>query len=130
MIGFRDVSTTLLNTLGNAKLLRFGAFELDLAAEQLVKDGRKVRMQPKPFKLLCLLAGQAGRLVTREEIRLTLCERDTFVDFEQGVNFSIKQVREALGEDADRSVYIQTVPRRGYKFIAPVEVVTSGRPAN
>jgi DNA-binding winged helix-turn-helix (wHTH) protein len=74
---------------------------------------------------LCLLAGQAGRLVTREEIQSTLWKGDTFVDFEQGVNFAIKQVREALGEDAEHSLYIQTVPKRGYRFLAPVNAVAS-----
>jgi DNA-binding winged helix-turn-helix (wHTH) protein len=102
-------------------ILRFGLFELDSEAEQLYKNGRLVRMQPKPFKLLCLLVGQPGKLITREEIQKALWTADTFVDFEQGVNFAIKQVREALGEDADHPLYIQTVPRRGYRFVAPVE---------
>jgi DNA-binding winged helix-turn-helix (wHTH) protein len=102
-------------------ILRFGVFELDGDAEQLSKNGRVVRLQPKPFKLLCLLAGQAGKLVTREDIQKALWNADTFVDFEQGVNFAIKQVREALGEDADRPLYIQTVPKRGYRFVAPVD---------
>lgn len=105
-------------------IVRFGAFELDLAAEQLLKNGRIVRLQPQPFKLLCLLAGQSGKLVTREEIQGALWKGDTFVDFEQGVNFAIKQVREALGEDAEHAIYIQTVPRRGYRFLAPVNTVT------
>jgi len=102
-------------------ILRFGIFELDSEAEQLHRNGRVVRIQPKPFKLLCLLAGQAGKLVTREEIQKTLWTSDTFVDFDQGVNFAIKQVREALGEDADRPLYIQTVPKRGYRFVAPLD---------
>jgi DNA-binding winged helix-turn-helix (wHTH) protein len=95
-------------------------FELDPDAEQLLRAGRVVRLQPQPFKLLCLLVGQAGKVVTRDEIRTTLWSGDTFVDFDQGVNFAIRQVRDALGEDAERPVYIQTVPRRGYKFVAPV----------
>jgi len=102
-------------------ILRFGIFELDSEAEQLHKNGRVVRMQPKPFKLLCLLAGQAGKLVTREEIQKALWNAETFVDFDQGVNFAIKQVREALGDDADRPLYIQTVPKRGYRFVAPLD---------
>ena len=117
---------TPLKTLINARVLRFGSFQIDLAAAELVKNGRTVRLQPKPFKLLCLLAGQPGRVVTREEIRLTLWESDTFVDYEQGVNFAIKQVRDALGEDADKPVFIQTLPKRGYKFIAPVGVENWG----
>ena len=102
-------------------ILRFGVFELDPEAGQLYRNGRLVRMQPKPFKLLCLLADKAGTLVTRDQIQKELWSSDTFVDFEQGVNFAIKQVREALGEDADRPLYIQTVPKRGYRFLAPVE---------
>ena len=108
-----------------ATLVRFGAFELDLKAGQLLRSGRLVRLQPQPFKLLCLLANQPGRLVTREEIQAALWKNDTFVDFEQGVNFAIKQVRDALGDQAERSVYIQTEPKRGYRFLAPVSAVTA-----
>jgi DNA-binding winged helix-turn-helix (wHTH) protein len=103
------------------KLVRFGAFELDIAAERLLKNGRTVRLQPQPFKLLTLLVSHGGQLVTREQIRTALWSGDTFVDVEQGVNFAIKQVRDALGEDADHPLYIQTVPRRGYRFVAPVD---------
>jgi len=106
-------------------IIRFGVFELDLEAEQLSKSGRAVRLQPQPFKLLCLLAAQSGKLVTREEIQGTLWKGDIFVDFEQGVNFAIKQVRDALGEDAERPIYIQTVPRRGYRFLAPVSTASA-----
>lgn len=107
-------------------ILRFGVFELDTDAELLRKDGRVVRLSPQPFKLLRLLADRAGRLVTRDEIRTTLWEGETFVDFDQGVNFAVKQVREALGDEAERSLYIQTVPKRGYRFVAPVEIVRPG----
>jgi DNA-binding winged helix-turn-helix (wHTH) protein len=101
-------------------VLHFGAFELDLEAGKLLKNGRTVRLQPQPFRLLCLLVSQPGRLVTREEIQAALWKDETFVDFEQGVNFAIKQVREALGDRAESSVYVQTVPKRGYRFVAPV----------
>ena len=103
------------------RIVRFGAFELDMEAERLLKNGRTVRLQPQPFKLLTLLIGLRGQLVTREQIRAALWAGDTFVDVDQGVNFAIKQVREALGEDADHPLYIQTVPRRGYRFVAPVD---------
>lgn len=106
-------------------IIRFGVFELDLEAEQLSRNGRVVRLQPQPFKLLSLLAAQSGKLVTREEIQGALWKGDTFVDFEQGVNFAIKQVRDALGEDAEHPIYIQTVPRRGYRFLAPVSTVSA-----
>jgi len=103
-------------------VVRFGAFELDLEAERLLKNGRQVRLQPQPFKLLRLLTAQPGRLVTREEIQASLWTNDTFVDFEQGVNFAVKQVREALGDRAENSIYVETVPKRGYRFLAPVIV--------
>jgi DNA-binding winged helix-turn-helix (wHTH) protein len=102
--------------------VRFGSFELDLEAERLLKNGRQVRLQPQPFKLLRLLTNQPGRLVTREEIQAALWTNDTFVDFEQGVNFAVKQVREALGDRAENSIYVETVPKRGYRFLAPVVV--------
>jgi DNA-binding winged helix-turn-helix (wHTH) protein len=110
-------------------ILRFGLFELDTAAQQLFKNGHVVRLQPKPFKLLCLLVDQAGKLVTREDIQKTLWSAETFVDFDQGVNFAIKQVREALGDDSDRPIYIQTVPKRGYRFVAPVDRMPQNAPA-
>ena len=110
-----------------AKLLRFGAFELDMEAQQLLKNGRTVRLQPQPFKLLCFLVSLRGQLVTREQIRGALWSGDTFVDVEQGVNFAIKQVRDALGEDADHPLYIQTVPRRGYRFVAPVDAIPAAQ---
>jgi DNA-binding winged helix-turn-helix (wHTH) protein len=110
------------------QILRFGVFELDTEAEQLRKNGLTIRLQPQPYRLLRLLVGEAGRVVTRDEIRAELWKGDTFVDFDQGVNFAVKQVREALDDEAERSLYIQTVPKRGYRFVAPVEVVNAGQP--
>jgi len=108
----------------NPKIFRFGMFELDVEAGQLSRSGRQVRLQPQPFRLLCLLVTQPGKVVTRDEIRAALWTDGTFVDVDQGVNYAIRQIRDGLGEDADNPVYIQTVPRRGYKFIAPVAAVT------
>ena len=110
-----------MNVQSSPPVVRFGSFELDLHAERLLKNGRLVRLQPQPFKLLRLLTSQPGKLVTREEIQAALWTNDTFVDFEQGVNFAIKQVREALGDRAENSIYVETVPKRGYRFIAPVD---------
>jgi DNA-binding winged helix-turn-helix (wHTH) protein len=104
-----------------ADVLRFGTYELDTRAGELRTQGRVVRLAPQPFKLLTLLAASAGRLVTRDEIRTALWDGDTFIDFDQSVNFTVKQVREALKDTAERSIYIQTVPKRGYRFIAPVD---------
>jgi DNA-binding winged helix-turn-helix (wHTH) protein len=99
---------------------RFGSFELDTAAGELRKDRRAVRLAPQAFKLLALLVIRAGDVVTRDEIRQELWG-ETFVDFDQGLHSLIKQVRAALGDDAERPLYVETVPRRGYRFIAPLE---------
>ena len=106
-------------------MLRFGTFELDEEKAQLRRDGHPVKLAPQPFRLLLLLAARPGELVTRDEIRQQIWGGDTFVDFEQGVNFCVKQVRAVLRDDADRPVYVETVPRRGYRFIAPVERVNA-----
>jgi len=100
---------------------RFGEFELDVDSAELRRAGRAVRLQPQPMKLLSLIVRNAGAIVTREKIRAELWEDGTYVDFDQAVNFAIKQVRDALGDSAERPVYLQTIPRRGYKFIAPVD---------
>ena len=113
-------SAPAMSATQKTTVMYFGAFELDLEAGKLLKNGRIVRLRPQPFRLLSLLVAQPGRLVTREEIQSALWKDDTFVDFEQGVNFAVKQVREALGDRAESSVYIQTVPKRGYRFVAPV----------
>ncbi len=98
----------------------FGEFELDVEAGELRRKHRRLKLQPQPFKLLLLLVRKAGVLVTREEIRRELWPDGTFVDFDQSVNFSVKQIRDALGDEADRPLYIETVPRRGHRFIAPI----------
>src|SRR3954470_18704086 len=105
----------------------FGEFELDVEAGELRRKHRRLKLQPQPFKLLLLLVRKAGVLVTREEIRRELWPDGTFVDFDQSVNFSVKQIRDALGDEADRPLYIETVPRRGHRFIAPIS--TPGQPA-
>ena len=102
------------------ELFRFGEFELDVDAGELRRQRRRLRLQPQPFKLLLLLVRKRGALVTREEIRRELWPDGTFVDFDQSVNFSIKQIRDVLGDEADRPLFIETVPRRGHRFIAPI----------
>ena len=106
-------------------MIRFGTFQLDVEAGQLLKNGRVVRLKPQPFKLLSLLASRPGEVVTRDEIRQLLWGADTFVDFEQGVNTAVRQIRDALGDDADSPLFLETVPRRGYRFISPVETVAA-----
>lgn len=114
----------MLEASAHPQVLRFGAFELDVDAGDLRKSGRVVRLPPQPLRLLVLLVRSAGRIVSREDIRRELWPDDTFVDFDQGVNFAVRQLREALGDLADSPLYVQTVPRKGYKFIAPVAVVS------
>lgn len=101
--------------------LCFGEFELEVGPDDLRRNGRRVKLQPQPARLLSLLARRAGALVTRDEIRRELWPEGTFVDFDQSVNFAIRQIREVLNDAADRPIYIETVPKRGYRFIAPVE---------
>jgi Tol biopolymer transport system component/DNA-binding winged helix-turn-helix (wHTH) protein len=100
--------------------IRFAAFELDAAAGQLLKSGIPIKLQPQPLRVLLLLTGRPGHVVTREEIQRCLWDDSTFVDFERGINFSINQIRAALGDNAEKPRYIETLPRIGYRFIAPV----------
>ena len=113
---------------GVAGPIRFGEFELDVAAAELRRNGVKLKLQPQPFRLLVLLAGRAGTLVTRDEIRQELWPEGTYVDFDQSVNFSVKQVRDVLRDIPDRPLYIETIPKRGYRFIAPVNTAVEPAP--
>ncbi len=110
--------------------IRFGEFELEPRSGELRKDGTLVKLQPQPLKVLALLVANAGRLVTREEIQRAVWAGETFVDFEHGLNFCIKQIRTALGDNAQAPLYIETLPRRGYRFIAPVEKSEQSKDAN
>lgn len=101
--------------------LRFDVFELDATTGELHKQGRPVRLPPQPARVLEVLVSNAGRLVTRDELREQVWSGGTFVDFEQGLNFCIKQIRAALGDDAKAPRYVETLPRRGYRFVAQVE---------
>jgi DNA-binding winged helix-turn-helix (wHTH) protein len=100
---------------------RFDAFELDSESGELRKSGRLLKLQPQPFRVLILLIEHAGQLVSREEIRRCLWKDATFVDFEHGINFSINQVRAALGDSAEKPRYVETLPRRGYRFVGSLE---------
>ena len=100
---------------------RFGLFELDAKTRELHRDGRIIRLQKQPFDLLTALIEQPGQIVSREALRERLWAPDTFVDFDQGLNKSVRKLREALGDSADSPRYIETIQRIGYRFIAPVE---------
>jgi TolB-like protein/DNA-binding winged helix-turn-helix (wHTH) protein/Tfp pilus assembly protein PilF len=101
--------------------IRFGAFELDLRAGELHKNGTRTRLQQQPAQLLAILLEHPGQMVGRGELRQRLWPEDTFVDFQHGLNAAVKRLREALGDSAEDPVFIETLPRRGYRFIAPVE---------
>ena len=107
----------MITSITPSTRLYFGSFELDPRTGELWKSGRPVRLQPQPTKLLIFLASRRGELVTREEIKESLWGADTFVDFEQGLNFCIKTIRAALGDNAGHPEFIQTLPRKGYRFI-------------
>jgi len=100
---------------------RFGLFELDLENQQLRKAGVVLRIQPQPFKVLTVLISARGKIVTREQLRRALWGAETFVDFEQGLNYCVRQIRTVLGDEAQHPHYVETIPRRGYRFIATVE---------
>ncbi len=109
--------------------IRFAPYELDLKAGVLRKDGIRVRCQEQPLQVLAALAERPGELVTREELRQRVWPKDTFVDFDHALNTAIKKIRAALNDDADAPRYIETVPRRGYRFLATVEPQAASQPA-
>ncbi len=102
-------------------LLRFSSFELDLEKQELRKRGVLVKLQAQPLKVLALLAERPGELIARDEIRRHVWGAGTFVDFDQGINVCIRQIRQALGDRAGSPRFVETLPRRGYRFLAPVE---------
>jgi TolB-like protein/DNA-binding winged helix-turn-helix (wHTH) protein/Flp pilus assembly protein TadD len=111
-------------------IYRFGAFQANLAARELRKHGVRVRLPGQPFCILSILLEKPGEVVTREVMQQRLWTSDTFVDFEHSLNSAIKKLRAALGDTPENSIYIETIPRVGYRFIAPVEEVTAnGRSA-
>src|SRR5579864_5022121 len=104
-----------------ATVLRFDSFELDAGSGELRKNGDRIKLPPQPFRVLELLVRHSGEVLTRAEIRDQVWREDTFVDFEQGLNFCIRQIREAVGDTAGTPRFIETLPRRGYRFLIPVE---------
>src|ERR1700733_4171782 len=101
-------------------LVPFGVFESDLRAGELRRNGVKVRLQDLPFRALTLLLSRPGEVITREEFRQALWPSDVFVDFEQGISSAVMRLRDALGDSADNPIFIQTIERRGYRWIGPV----------
>jgi len=114
----------MINTAAPRKrLVRFGTFEADLEQRVLTKNGGRVRLQDQPFQVLTLLLERAGETISREEVRHRIWSSGTYVEFDDGLNTAVKKIRLALGDAADNPLYIETVPRRGYRFVAPVSYV-------
>ena len=113
-----------------SRVLRFGVFQANLAARELRKHGVRIRLPGQPFFILSILLEKPGEVITREEMRQRLWSSDTFVDFEHSLNSAIKKLRAVLGDSAENSRYVETVPRLGYRFIAPVEEVSTNARAD
>jgi Tol biopolymer transport system component/DNA-binding winged helix-turn-helix (wHTH) protein len=105
------------------RIARFGVFNVDLGVGELRKNGVRIRLQEQPFQVLAMLLERPGQVVTREELRQKLWSNDTFVDFDHGLNIAVNKIRRALGDSADNPRFLETIPRRGYRFIASVEQV-------
>ena len=109
-------------------ILRFDIFELDTGSGELRRNGDRIKLPPQPFRILELLVRRSGEVLTRAEIRERIWSDDTFVDFEQSMNFCIRQIREAVGDRADAPRFVETLPRRGYRFLLPVESLVPVEP--
>jgi DNA-binding winged helix-turn-helix (wHTH) protein len=118
VIGYTDMSMT---DAGTARRYRFGTFEVNVATGELRRKGLRVKLNAQPFQMLCLLLERPGELLTREEICRELWPDGTFVDYEHGVNSAVNRIREALGDTAGNPRFVETLARRGYRFVAPVE---------
>jgi cholera toxin transcriptional activator len=103
------------------KIARFGVFEANLEARELRKQGRRMRLQDQPFTMLTMLLERAGNVVTREELRERLWPADTFVDFDHSLNTAVNKIREVLGDSASSPRFVETVARRGYRFLGEVQ---------
>lgn len=113
----------------NRGVIRFGIYEVDLPAGQIRRHGVRVRLQDQPFEVLAILLEHPGEVVTRENLRARLWPSDTFVDFDHGLNAAVKRLRYALGDSAESPRFVETLARRGYRFLAPVELPLEEPPA-
>jgi len=111
------------------KLLRFGVFELDLQRAELRKQGVKVKLQDQPLRILQLLLETPGQIVSRERLRTRVWPADTFVEFDKGLYSAMARLRDALGDSSESPRFIETVARRGYRFIAPITAPPPSQPA-
>ncbi len=106
-----------------SRLVRFAVFEVDMAAGELRKNGARLRLQEQPFQVLAVLLENAGRVVTREDLRQKIWPADTFVDLDHSLNTAVNKIRDVLGDSANSPRFVETLARRGYRFIAPVNGV-------
>lgn len=109
------------------RVFRFERFELEPKTDELRKDGRPIKLHPQPLQLLATLLNKPGTILSREEIKDALWADRTHVDFDLGINSCIRQIRYALGDDAENPRFVQTIPRQGYRFIAAVRCESSGK---
>ena len=117
----RKIEGSKLQDVGDhVKRYQFGSFDLDPSEGELRRQGSRVKLNDKPFRLLCVLLERAGRLVTREDLRQRLWSADTYVDFDANLNTALSTLRHTLGDSSERPLFIETVPRQGYRFVAPV----------
>src|ERR1700733_5772910 len=121
VVNFRHARTDAMKASAETREVRFGVYKVDLRSGELYKHGLRLKLQDQPFKILVLLLERPGDVVTREELRQKLWPADTFVDFDTSLNTAIKKLRDALCDSAEKPRYIETLPRRGYRFIAQVE---------
>ncbi len=117
----------MTNTVQSGRV-RFAAFEVDFRSCELFKYGIRIKLQDQPFQILAILLERPGEMVSREELRKRLWAEDTFVDFDAGLNAAIRRLRDALNDSADAPRYIETLPRHGYRFLAPIETVPGSKP--
>ena len=110
-----------------SSMIRFGVFEVDLTTGELRKQGLRIKLRDQPFQILCVLLEHPGQVVTRDELQRRLWPADTFVDFDRGLNRAVNQLRDALCDSADTPRFIETLPKRGYRFIG---LVDTPRPMN
>src|SRR6185295_18836877 len=111
-------------------VIRFGVFEVDLRSGELRKNGLRIKLQDQPFQVLAMLLEKPGQVVTREQLHQKLWPDGTFVDFEHGLHAAIQRLRQALNDSADTPRFIETLPKRGYRFLAPVNALAYSDDAN
>src|ERR1700694_3364402 len=111
-----------------SRYIRFGPFQIDQQRQEVTKNGSRLKLQGKVYQVLLALIEKQGEVVTRDELRLRLWPADTHVNYDANVNTTVNKLRQALGDSNDQSIYVQTIPRRGYSFIAKVEFVEKVAP--